>query len=80
MSCLDAPRPAIEAEFPTPEELADVGLNDIKNLSRHFGMSMSVNEPDGGCEFWPVEEKKRFIGPWNNTLKNPILIVSNTVS
>lgn len=80
VSCLDAPRPKHKEDFPTPELLADVALQTIQNVSRHFGASMSWNEPDGGCQFWPVEESDRFIGPWNHTLSNPILIVSNTVS
>lgn len=80
VSCLDAPRPKTRAEFPSPERMADIALETIKNVSSHFGSSMSWGEPDGGCEFWPVEGPERFTGPWNHTLNNKILIVSNTVS
>jgi len=78
VSCLDAPRPRTRAEFPSPEMMADIALETIKNVSSHFGSSMSWGEPDGGCEFWPVEGPERFTGPWNHTLNNKILIVSNT--
>jgi len=78
VSCLDAPRQKTQAEFPTPEMMTDVALEAIKNVSPHFGSSMSWGEPDGGCEFWPVEGPERFTGPWNHTLNNKILIVSNT--
>lgn len=80
VTCLDSPPPLSPDDFPTPEQLADIGLATIQNVSRHFGMSASISEPDGGCQFWPVTPPERFIGPWNHTLKNPILIVSNTVS
>lgn len=80
VSCLDTPRAKTQAEFPTPEMMADVALETIKNVSPHFGSSMSWGEPDGGCQFWPVEGPERFTGPWNHTLNNKILIISNTVS
>lgn len=79
VTCLDSPPPSSPEDFPTPEQLADIGLATISNVSHHFGMSISISEPDGGCQFWPVTPPERFTGPWNHTLKNPILIVSNTV-
>ncbi|KLO10606.1 hypothetical protein SCHPADRAFT_999478 [Schizopora paradoxa] len=54
VSCLDAPRPKTQAEFPTPEMMTDAALAAIR---------------DG---------PERFTGPWNHTLNNKILIVSNT--
>lgn len=80
VTCLDSPPPKDESEFPTAEGLADIGLETIRSVSRHFGMSVTLSEPDGGCQFWPVKGPERYTGPWNHTLKNPILIVSNTVS
>ena len=80
VSCLDAPRTKVQAEFPTPEMMTDFALAAIRDVSPHFGSSMSWGEPDGGCQFWPVEGPERFTGPWNHTLNNKILIVSNTVS
>ena len=79
VTCIDSPPPASEADFPTPEELADIGLRTIRDVSKHFGMSVSISESDGGCQYWPVRGPERFTGPWNHTLRNPILIVSNTV-
>lgn len=38
VTCLDSPPPASAEEFPTAEELADIGLGTIKEVSRHFGM------------------------------------------
>ncbi|KLO10589.1 hypothetical protein SCHPADRAFT_510397 [Schizopora paradoxa] len=78
VTCLDSPPPEDESEFPTPELLADIGLETIRDVSKHFGMSTTISEPDGGCQFWPVRGPERFTGPWNHTLSNPILIVSNT--
>lgn len=80
VSCLDAPRQKTRANFPTPEIMTDAAIESIRDVSPHFGYSMSLGEPDGGCEFWPVEGPERFTGPWNHTLNNKILIVSNTVS
>lgn len=80
VTCLDSPPPADESEYPTAEELADIDLGTIKDVSRHFGASVGISEPDGGCQFWPVTGPERFTGPWNHTLRNPMLIVSNTVS
>ncbi|KIJ55464.1 hypothetical protein M422DRAFT_151639 [Sphaerobolus stellatus SS14] len=61
---------------PTAEEVIDESLEVLKSVSR-FGMSAVVTEPDAGCQFWPVTPPERFQGPWNHTLKNPILIHSN---
>lgn len=80
VTCIDSPPPDTKDDFPTPEELADIGMETIANVSRRFGMSVSISEPDGGCQFWPVRGPERFTGPWNHTLANPMLIVSNTVS
>ncbi|TDL21518.1 hypothetical protein BD410DRAFT_829026 [Rickenella mellea] len=77
VTCLDSPPPETEADYPNAQELADIGLGTLKDVSRHFGMSVSISEPDGGCQFWPVRGPERFVGPWNHTLRNPILIVSN---
>ncbi|KAI0827447.1 TAP-like protein-domain-containing protein [Trametes gibbosa] len=64
-------------EAPTPEELIDVQLDVLKHVSR-FSLAVISTEPDAGCQYWPVEPNERFVGPWNHTLRNPLLIVSNT--
>lgn len=80
VTCLDSPPPANETDYPTAEELADVGLDALEHVSKRFGVSATLSEPDGGCQFWPARGLERFTGPWNHTLKNPMLIVSNTAS
>ncbi|KAH9928020.1 TAP-like protein-domain-containing protein [Epithele typhae] len=62
---------------PTPEAWVEVGLAAL-NISR-FALAGTTTEPDDGCEFWPASPPERFEGPFNSTLRNPILIVSNTV-
>ncbi|KAI0634190.1 TAP-like protein-domain-containing protein [Trametes polyzona] len=64
-------------DAPTPEEVIDEQLYVLQHVSR-FGLAVVVSEPDAGCQFWPVTPPERFLGPWNHTLRNPILIVSNT--
>lgn len=63
---------------PTPAEVIDEQLYDQAHVSR-FSLTVVVSEPDAGCQFWPVTPPERFLGPWNQTLKNPMLIISNTV-
>ncbi|KAI8989178.1 TAP-like protein-domain-containing protein [Trametes punicea] len=62
---------------PTPEEIIDEQLWVLENVSR-FSLAVVVSEPDAGCQYWPVTPPERFLGPWNNSLHNPILIISNT--
>ncbi|EMD36744.1 hypothetical protein CERSUDRAFT_114655 [Gelatoporia subvermispora B] len=62
---------------PDPEAVVDELLGVTKEVSR-FAFAAVTAEPDAGCQYWPVTPPERFDGPWNHTLKNPILIVSNT--
>ncbi|TCD60113.1 hypothetical protein EIP91_010701 [Steccherinum ochraceum] len=73
VSCNDNPR------FPPPsaEEVVDELLDVYQNVTR-FVFSTVTTEPDAGCEYWPVTPPERFSGPWNHTLNNPILVLSNT--
>ena len=64
---------------PSAETVVDAGLSALEKVSRFF-FSVIVSEPDSGCQFWPVTPPERYLGPWNKTLNNPILIISNTVS
>jgi hypothetical protein len=79
VTCLDSPPPRSKDEYPSAEELADELIKTMEETSVHFGMSVGVGEPDGGCQFWPVQGPERFTGPWNSTLKTPMLILSNIV-
>ncbi|KAJ7598797.1 Alpha/Beta hydrolase protein [Mycena floridula] len=76
--CLDAPPASSPKDYPTAEELADIGLKTLREQSIHFGLSTGISEPDGGCQYWPVQGPERFTGPWNATLRTPMLIISNT--
>ncbi|KAI0664136.1 TAP-like protein-domain-containing protein [Cubamyces menziesii] len=74
VSCNDA-RPFAP---PTPQQVIDEQLYDQAHVSR-FSLATVTSEPDAGCQFWPVTSLERFQGPWNRTLKNPMLIISNTL-
>ncbi|CAA7270028.1 unnamed protein product [Cyclocybe aegerita] len=78
VSCADArpPVPGSQEDFPSPEDLADHGIRTLKGVSRHFGVSVSVVEKDGECQYWPVRAPERFAGPWNAKLERPMLVVS----
>ncbi|KAK7682659.1 hypothetical protein QCA50_014042 [Cerrena zonata] len=73
VSCSDAP-PFIP---PSAEDVVNEYLDVYHNVS-NFVFSVLTTEPDSGCQFWPVKPIERFVGPWNHTLRNPILLVSNT--
>ncbi|KAH7100292.1 Alpha/Beta hydrolase protein [Auriculariales sp. MPI-PUGE-AT-0066] len=81
ISCLDAPpydadRPET---WPTAEELTINGINRLRTVSPRFGLSVSLFEDDGACQFFAkaaVKLPERFTGPFNQSLRNPILIVS----
>lgn len=64
---------------PSVEEVIDEWLYVYENVSR-FAFSVVTMEPDGGCQYWPVTPPERFNGPWNHTLKNPMLVLSARVS
>ncbi|KAF9072802.1 hypothetical protein BDP27DRAFT_1400715 [Rhodocollybia butyracea] len=78
VTCLDSPRPESLESFPTAESLTEQGLKSLREMSPHFGLSTGISEPDGGCQYWPVDGPERFTGPWNATLETKMLIVSNT--
>ncbi|CAE6481465.1 unnamed protein product [Rhizoctonia solani] len=80
VTCLDSPPFSGPSSWPTAEKLADAAINRIRNVSPHFGISATLSEPDGGCEFWPVKGVERFTGPWNHTLAHPILVASTMAS
>ncbi|KAK7682660.1 hypothetical protein QCA50_014043 [Cerrena zonata] len=65
--------------FPSPstEEIVDGYLNVYHKVSR-FVFGVVTSEPDAGCQYWPYTPPERFDGPWNHTLRNPMLIISST--
>lgn len=62
---------------PSSETIVDTWLKNFQEIT-HFAFSFPINEPDAGCQYWPVTPPERYQGPWNKTLRNPILIISNT--
>ncbi|KAI0079989.1 hypothetical protein K474DRAFT_1591034 [Panus rudis PR-1116 ss-1] len=73
VSCNDAP----PFDPPASEEIVEEFLDVYQNVS-HFVIPVVTDEPDSGCQYWPVSPPERFIGPWNHTLRNPMLVISNT--
>ncbi|KAK7030376.1 hypothetical protein VNI00_014120 [Paramarasmius palmivorus] len=84
ITCLDSPPPYPPDEaYPSAEDYTEQGLFTLNTVSRHFGASTGVGEPDGGCEWWPVkrrEEDNVNFGNANGKLKDDgkILVISNT--
>ncbi|KAI0701848.1 TAP-like protein-domain-containing protein [Cytidiella melzeri] len=64
-------------EMPPVEDIVDELLEVYHNVTRAV-FSVVTTEPDAGCQNWPVSPPERFQGPWNHTLRNPILVFSNT--
>ncbi|OCH85906.1 hypothetical protein OBBRIDRAFT_797713 [Obba rivulosa] len=62
---------------PSAQDVVDELLK-VEEEVAPFAFAAVISEPDAGCQFWPVNPPERFGGPWNHTLRNPILIVSNT--
>ncbi|CAE7198119.1 unnamed protein product [Rhizoctonia solani] len=79
VTCVDSLPFNNPSTWPTAEKLADEAINRIRKVSPHFGISATLSEPDGGCEFWPAKGVERFTGPWNHTLAFPMLIASTMV-
>ncbi|KAL8292205.1 hypothetical protein RQP46_001671 [Phenoliferia psychrophenolica] len=77
VSCADTLLPSPKQT--TSEFLAREVQKALK-VSPHFGGSVQSLEPDGGCQFWGNGQKAQgtFTGPFNASLENPILLVSNT--
>ena len=63
---------------PEPEVVVNELLGVFHNVSR-LGFTVVTTEPDMGCQYWPVTPPERFQGPWNHTLRNPMLVLSNAV-
>ncbi len=65
--------------LPPIPDIVDELLYVYQNVSRSV-FSVVTTELDGGCNNWPVTPPERFEGPWNQTLRNPMLVLSNSVS
>lgn len=81
VSCLDAPPydPDRQDSWPTVNELTDDAITRLKNVSPRFGLSPMLFERHGACQYLAkvaARLPERFTGPFNHTLRNPILIVN----
>ncbi|KAI0791570.1 TAP-like protein-domain-containing protein [Irpex lacteus] len=63
--------------LPPIPDIVDELLYVYQNVSRSV-FSVVTTELDGGCNNWPVTPPERFEGPWNQTLRNPMLVLSNS--
>ncbi|KAK8844175.1 hypothetical protein IAR55_006969 [Kwoniella newhampshirensis] len=80
VSCADA-RPYGEDEaWPSAEKMVDSLLQESYSVTETFGLTVNLMEQHGGCQFWPRSSNpaERFDGPWNSTLRTPMLVVSNS--
>ncbi|KZO93920.1 hypothetical protein CALVIDRAFT_539573 [Calocera viscosa TUFC12733] len=76
VTCNDAVRFTPQTA-PSHDEVLDE-LTDVLKTETKFAMSVVTAETDSGCQYWSVSPPERFSGPWNHTLRNPILVLSNT--
>ncbi|KAH7093917.1 TAP-like protein-domain-containing protein [Auriculariales sp. MPI-PUGE-AT-0066] len=72
--CSDAPELSPKAASTAVEKLqAEVIRLYEEDGNKYFAASMM-----SACHAWPVRPARRFEGPFNNTLRNPILVIGNT--
>ncbi|KAH8102176.1 Alpha/Beta hydrolase protein [Cristinia sonorae] len=74
VSCNDQPH----FDAPKIEDIVDEQLYTYQNVSRFIFAVANLENADFGCQHWSITPPERFHGPWSHTLKNPILILSNT--
>ncbi|KAH8101567.1 hypothetical protein BXZ70DRAFT_102751 [Cristinia sonorae] len=72
--CNDGPQVA-----PRPiGDVVDENLDVFDNISRFVFAAISA-ERGVGCQYWSIKPHERFTGPWDHTLKNPILLITNEI-
>lgn len=73
------------SNWPTPEGMVDLAIHALTKYSRRWGLASIPSEPDGGCEFWPINKlediadgtaAERFAGPWNVSSSCQIIVVA----
>ncbi|KAH7100472.1 Alpha/Beta hydrolase protein [Auriculariales sp. MPI-PUGE-AT-0066] len=81
ISCMDTVPydPDHPETWPPVQELVDSSLDVLRDVSPRFGMSTWLYEKDGMCQYLRSVQRipERFTGPWNATLRTPMLITSN---
>jgi hypothetical protein len=74
VTCVDTPPFSEDLD---PRELLDDIIYEMtvaqRHTSRHFS-SLDIEL----CHHWRAREGERFTGPFNNTLKNKMLVIGNT--
>ena len=73
--CSDAPELSTEAVESATEKLQ----NEIIRMYEEDGNKYFATGVLSACHAWPVRAPKRFTGPFNHSLSNPILVIGNTV-
>ncbi|KAH8929433.1 alpha/beta-hydrolase [Atractiella rhizophila] len=76
VSCNDQMLGKGRAAEPNSADVAREMSSVLREVS-DIGMAMFSTERDQGCGHWPWNPPERFVGPWNVTLRSPILILSN---
>ncbi|KAF9648255.1 hypothetical protein BDM02DRAFT_3115743 [Thelephora ganbajun] len=71
ISCGDS----IDESNITSQAVFDELIRVVKDVSPVFGGQFP--QPGHYCHRWPSRAVERFTGPWNSTLKNPIIIIGN---
>lgn len=71
ITCADAQDPGNATTKDVFSEIIFASLNSSMMFGPLFG--------DGGfwCHLWPARAPERYAGPWNATLKNPIIVIGN---
>ncbi|KZV78570.1 hypothetical protein EXIGLDRAFT_847400 [Exidia glandulosa HHB12029] len=65
--------------WPRLEDYTDAAVARLKDVSPRFAMSPMIFDPDGGCQYLSRVAQKvpgRFVGPFNSTLRNRVLVVN----
>ncbi|KAL1725876.1 Alpha/Beta hydrolase protein [Schizophyllum commune] len=72
VTCADS----VDAGNMTMRGAFDAIVNASTNVSPMFGPQWGT--AGALCFAWPARAVERYTGPWNNKLKNPILVIGNT--
>ncbi|KAL1660733.1 Alpha/Beta hydrolase protein [Schizophyllum commune] len=72
VTCADS----VDAGNMTMRGAFDAIVNASTNVSPMFGPQWGT--PGALCFAWPARAVERYTGPWNNKLKNTILVIGNT--
>lgn len=66
---------SIDQDNITTQAVFDELVRVVKDVSPMFGIQFP--QPTHYCHRWASRAVERFAGPWNHTLKNPIIVIGN---